>query len=91
MGLGFGHGPLVPVARRPAWGQGFSKTPRRGKSTSETSRAAEGKKVRKEMSGGNGDGPSKKRMSGGAAMARLAGETSDNMKKPNDGKGRPFF
>jgi hypothetical protein len=26
-------------------------------------------------------------MSGGAAMARLAGETSDNMKKPNDGKG----
>lgn len=37
------------------------------------------------MSGGNGDGPSKKRQSGGAAVARLAGETSDNMKKPNDG------
>ena len=38
------------------------------------------------MSGGNGEGASsKKRASGGAAIARLAGETSDNMKKPNDG------
>ena len=38
------------------------------------------------MSGGNGEGPAKKRQSVGAAIARLAGETSDNMKKPNDGK-----
>ena len=38
------------------------------------------------MSGGNAEGASsKKRASGGAAIARLAGETSDNMKKPNDG------
>ena len=42
------------------------------------------------MSGGNGEGPSKKRQSGGAAIARLAGETSDNMKKPNDGEHPPF-
>lgn len=41
------------------------------------------------MSGGNGEGPAKKRQSGGAAIARLAGETSDNMKKQNDGKGMP--
>ena len=37
------------------------------------------------MSGGNGEGPTKRRQSVGAAIARLAGETSDNMKKPNDG------
>ena len=42
------------------------------------------------MSGGNGDGPAKRRQSGGAAIARLAGETSDNMKKPNDG-GAPLY
>ena len=41
------------------------------------------------MSGGNGEGPAKRRQSVGAAIARLAGETSDNMKKPNDG-GRLF-
>jgi len=37
------------------------------------------------MSGGQAC-PSKRRQSGGAAIARLAGETSDNMKKQNDGK-----
>jgi len=36
------------------------------------------------MSGGQAC-PSKRRQSGGAAIARLAGETSDNMKKQNDG------
>ena len=92
VGLGFGHGPLVQVARRPAWGQGFSKL--QGEENArvrQEGRAAEGRRKRKAMSGGNGEGPSKKRMSGGAAMARLAGETSDNMKKPNDGKGLFFL
>ncbi len=49
VGLRFGHGPLVPVARRPAWGQGFSERPRRRKRTSEEEEKR--RRVKKEKKG----------------------------------------
>lgn len=81
-------------ARRSAWkrgdaggcSEGPSSRRRRGAlSWTPRLRRETARRTCARMSGGNGDGPSKKRQSGGAAVARLAGETSDNMKKPNDG------
>ena len=65
----------VPVLAAPAAAAGLERPSARGGTTGGLAA----------MSGGNGEGPAKRRQSGGAAIARLAGETSDNMKKPNDG------